>query len=210
MLIEVDDLAAARRVLGDAHVQEEGGALRVTLDGTLTPAELNRSLVEAGIAVSRLEPARATLEETFLVDHVATGEPRMRLDPRRGPEARPAARPDDVVCPDSRSASLLIVETVLVVLHAVNAAHHGPAGGPSNFRGAAETVALFGTLTAVLIGATAGSQDVGNGVFRDLVVTGRRRSTLFNVRAPGRTPRLASDDADRIRGRDHRELRVRG
>ncbi|MFZ1881697.1 MAG: ABC transporter ATP-binding protein [Gaiellaceae bacterium] len=66
VLIEVDDLASARRVLGDAHVQEEGGALRVTLDGTLTPAELNRSLVEAGIAVSRLEPARATLEETFL------------------------------------------------------------------------------------------------------------------------------------------------
>jgi hypothetical protein len=80
---------------------------------------------------------------------------------------------------------VVIVETVLVVLHAVNAAHHGPAGGPSNFRGAAETVALFGTLTAVLIGATAGSQDVGNGVFRDLVVTGRRRSTLFNVRVPG-------------------------
>jgi ABC-2 type transport system ATP-binding protein len=66
VLIEVDDLASARRVLGDAHVQEEGGALRITLDGTLTPAELNRSLVEAGIAVSRLEPARATLEETFL------------------------------------------------------------------------------------------------------------------------------------------------
>ncbi len=30
-----------------------------------------------------------------------------------------------------------VVETVLVVLHAVNSAHHGPAGGPSNFRGAA-------------------------------------------------------------------------
>ena len=78
-----------------------------------------------------------------------------------------------------------IVEIVLIILHAVNGAHHGPAGGPSNFRGAAETVALFGTLTAVLIGATAGSQDVANGVFRDLVVTGRRRPTLFNVRVPG-------------------------
>ena len=29
-------------------------------------AEINRALVEAGIAVSRLEPARATLEEKFL------------------------------------------------------------------------------------------------------------------------------------------------
>jgi ABC-2 type transport system ATP-binding protein len=66
VLIEVDDLASARRVLGDVPVQEESGALRVTLDGEVTPAELNRALVEAGIAVSRLEPARATLEETFL------------------------------------------------------------------------------------------------------------------------------------------------
>jgi ABC-2 type transport system ATP-binding protein len=66
VLIEVDDLASARRVLGDVPVQEESGALRVTLDGDVTPAELNRALVEAGIAVSRLEPARATLEETFL------------------------------------------------------------------------------------------------------------------------------------------------
>ena len=80
---------------------------------------------------------------------------------------------------------LVVVWTVLVVLHAVNSAHHGPAGGPSNFRGAADTLALLGTLTAVLIGATAGSQDVVNGVFRDLVVTGRKRTTLFNVRIPG-------------------------
>ena len=78
-----------------------------------------------------------------------------------------------------------IVETVLVILHAVNAAHHGPAGGASNFRDAADTVSLLGMLTAVLIGATGGSQDVANGVFRDLVVTGRKRSALFGVRTPG-------------------------
>ena len=78
-----------------------------------------------------------------------------------------------------------IVETVLVILHAVNSAHHGPAGGASNFRDAADTVGLLGTLSAVLIGATGGSQDVANGVFRDLVVTGRKRSMLFKVRTPG-------------------------
>jgi ABC-2 type transport system ATP-binding protein len=66
VVLEVDDLATTRRVLGDAQVQEEGGALRVTLTGDMTAAALNRSLVEAGVAVSRLEPARATLEETFL------------------------------------------------------------------------------------------------------------------------------------------------
>ena len=66
VLIEVDDLAAARRVLEGAAVQEEGAGLRVTRAGELTAAGLNRALVEAGVAVSRLEPARATLEETFL------------------------------------------------------------------------------------------------------------------------------------------------
>jgi hypothetical protein len=29
-------------------------------------AEINRALVNAGVAVSRLEPARASLEDTFL------------------------------------------------------------------------------------------------------------------------------------------------
>jgi ABC-2 type transport system ATP-binding protein len=66
VLVEVDDLAAARRVLDGAKVQEEGTGLRITLDGELTAAGLNRALVTAGVAVSRLEPARATLEETFL------------------------------------------------------------------------------------------------------------------------------------------------
>jgi ABC-2 type transport system ATP-binding protein len=71
LLVEVDDLAAARAVLGAepriAHVEEEGALrLRLTLADGLSPAEVNRGLVAAGLAVSRLEPARATLEDTFL------------------------------------------------------------------------------------------------------------------------------------------------
>jgi ABC-2 type transport system ATP-binding protein len=67
VLVEVDDLAAARRLLQGRDVEEEGsGGLRVKLTGGLTAAELNRLLVEGGLAVSRLEPARATLEATFL------------------------------------------------------------------------------------------------------------------------------------------------
>jgi ABC-2 type transport system ATP-binding protein len=67
VLVEVDDVAAARRLLEGREVEEEGaGGLRVKLTGGLTAPELNRLLVEAGLAVSRLEPARATLEETFL------------------------------------------------------------------------------------------------------------------------------------------------
>jgi ABC-2 type transport system ATP-binding protein len=71
VLIEIDDPAAARNVLaGEArvtNVEEEGSSiLRLTLGDGVAPAEINRALVNAGIAVSRLEPARATLEETFL------------------------------------------------------------------------------------------------------------------------------------------------
>ena len=67
----------------------------------------------------------------------------------------------------------------------MNAAHHGPAGGLENFKGVIFLLAGVGTVAAIIIGATAGTQDVANGVFRDLVVTGRKRSTLFNVRGPG-------------------------
>jgi hypothetical protein len=80
---------------------------------------------------------------------------------------------------------VLVAEIVLVVLHAVNAAHHGPAGGADNFRHVILLLTGVGTIAAIIIGATSGTQDVANGVFRDLVVTGRKRTTLFDVRAPG-------------------------
>jgi ABC-2 type transport system ATP-binding protein len=70
VLLAVDDAEAARRVLSAdvriTHVEVEGTELRVTLADGLGPAELNRALVSAGVAVSRLEPARASLEEKFL------------------------------------------------------------------------------------------------------------------------------------------------
>src|SRR5439155_17921084 len=66
LLIEVDDDAAARRVLDGVELDVEGKALRVKLTSGRSAAEINRALVEAGIAVSRLEPARATLEEKLL------------------------------------------------------------------------------------------------------------------------------------------------
>jgi hypothetical protein len=81
--------------------------------------------------------------------------------------------------------SVLVAEIVLVVLHAANPNHHGAAGGAHNLDHTMFLVSGLGTVAAILIGATAGTQDVGNGVFRDLVVTGRKRSTLFNVRVPG-------------------------
>jgi ABC-2 type transport system ATP-binding protein len=70
VIVEVDDFAAARRLLeADQRVRSVSdveGALSVALTDGLVAAEVNRLLVQAGLAVSRLEPARASLEERFL------------------------------------------------------------------------------------------------------------------------------------------------
>jgi ABC-2 type transport system ATP-binding protein len=56
-------LAGAPQVL---EAERTDAGLRLTLRAVADGAELNRRLVEAGIAVSRLEPVRSTLEERFL------------------------------------------------------------------------------------------------------------------------------------------------
>jgi hypothetical protein len=81
--------------------------------------------------------------------------------------------------------SVVITEAILITLHAVNGARHGPAGGATNLDHLVFVVGGLGTVAAILIGAAAGTQDVSAGVFRDLVVTGRPRRTLFQVRYPG-------------------------
>jgi ABC-type transport system involved in multi-copper enzyme maturation permease subunit len=81
--------------------------------------------------------------------------------------------------------SVVITEVILVTLHAVNGAKHPAAGGATNLDHVVFVVGGLGNVAAILIGAAAGTQDVSAGVFRDLVVTGRPRKTLFNVRYPG-------------------------
>jgi ABC-2 type transport system ATP-binding protein len=56
-------LSGAAGVLG---AERTPAGLRLALRAADTAAELNRRLVEAGIAVSRLEPVRSSLEERFL------------------------------------------------------------------------------------------------------------------------------------------------
>ena len=81
--------------------------------------------------------------------------------------------------------SVLIALIVLVSLHAANPSKHGPAGGAENLKNLVFLIGGLGTVAAILIGSAAGTQDVSAGVFRDLVVTGRPRRTLFAVRYPG-------------------------
>jgi ABC-2 type transport system ATP-binding protein len=70
--IGCDDLDAASRMLRDhpavADTTEADGELRVVLADASDAAiaDVNRRLVEAGIAVHRLEPARVSLEQRFL------------------------------------------------------------------------------------------------------------------------------------------------
>ena len=64
-------------------------------------------------------------------------------------------------------------------------AKYGPAGGAHGFSNSLTLFAIAGSLAAVLIGATAGSQDTSSGVFRSLVATGQSRIRLALVRIPG-------------------------
>jgi ABC-2 type transport system ATP-binding protein len=72
VIIGVNDAAAAERLLVDhPAVSESGevaGGIRLVLaDGSdAALADINRRLVQAGLAVHRIEPARVTLEERFL------------------------------------------------------------------------------------------------------------------------------------------------
>lgn len=79
----------------------------------------------------------------------------------------------------------LVVFTILVSLHAANPAKHGPAGGVTNFGHVLWLLSLLGSVAGVLVGATAGAGDLGSGVFKELVVTGRSRIALYGARIPG-------------------------
>lgn len=79
---------------------------------------------------------------------------------------------------------MIVAYVILAILHGVDPAKHGPAGGAQNF---ADSLNFLGALTIVagiLVGATVGTGDLGAGVFRELVVTGRSRLALFAARVP--------------------------
>lgn len=80
---------------------------------------------------------------------------------------------------------MVIAYAILVILHAANPDHHGPAGSIANLGHGVGLLALIGSVGAVLVGAAAGAGDLGSGVFRELVVTGRSRLALFASRVPG-------------------------
>jgi hypothetical protein len=79
---------------------------------------------------------------------------------------------------------MIVAYVVLAVLHATDPAKNGPAGGLENLSGSMEVLTQLSAVAAILVGATLGAGDLGAGVFRELVVTGRSRLALFVARVP--------------------------
>lgn len=69
--------------------------------------------------------------------------------------------------------------------HAFAPKSYGPAGGYDIFTNlVAGVMYVFGFIVAATVGATAGSDDLTDGMFRHLVVTGRSRLALYLARIP--------------------------
>ncbi len=71
------------------------------------------------------------------------------------------------------------------ITHLADPAHYGPAGATSALATVVTLMAEFGFILAVLLGATAGADDLTDGMFRQLVITGRSRVALYLARIPG-------------------------
>jgi ABC-type transport system involved in multi-copper enzyme maturation permease subunit len=84
------------------------------------------------------------------------------------------------------AGSVIVFLGVNAIQHASNPTGYDPAGGKHGFGDLLQVLGFFmAPLAAILIGAEAGAGDRANGVFRDLVVTGRSRVALFLARVPG-------------------------
>ncbi|MGH9171623.1 MAG: hypothetical protein ACRD0Z_12230 [Acidimicrobiales bacterium] len=74
---------------------------------------------------------------------------------------------------------------VRLLSHAFDPKSYGPAGGYTIFTAlVAGVLYVFGFIVAATLGCTAGSSDLGDGMFRHLVVTGRSRLALYLARIP--------------------------
>ena len=74
---------------------------------------------------------------------------------------------------------------VRLLAHAFAPNSYGPAGGYDIFTNmVAGVMFLFGFIVAATLGCTAGSDDLTDGMFRHLVVTGRSRLALYLARIP--------------------------
>lgn len=71
-----------------------------------------------------------------------------------------------------------------LLFHAVAPKSYGPAGSPTVFQDLIGPMAELGFVVAATLGATAGTTDLTDGLFRHLVITGRSRLSLYFARIP--------------------------
>ena len=84
---------------------------------------------------------------------------------------------------------LIVAPTVLLyalrlLFHAVDPNSYGPAGSPDLFSQVSNLISGLGFIAAATLGATAGTTDLTDGMFRHLVITGRSRLALYLARIP--------------------------
>jgi hypothetical protein len=73
---------------------------------------------------------------------------------------------------------------VRLIYHLSDPARFAPAGAPTAFATAGTVMDEFGFIIAIALGATAGTSDLTDGMFRHLVITGRSRLALYLARIP--------------------------
>ena len=78
----------------------------------------------------------------------------------------------------------VIVLGFRLAFHLFDPKHYGPAGTPGTFQTLINPMAEFGFIVAAVLGATAGTSDLSEGMFRHLVITGRSRVALYLSRIP--------------------------
>ena len=78
----------------------------------------------------------------------------------------------------------VLVLGIRLLFHVVDPKSYGPAGSPSVFQFLCQPMAEFGFIIAATLGATAGTTDLTDGMFRHLVITGRSRLALYLARIP--------------------------
>ena len=80
---------------------------------------------------------------------------------------------------------MLIGYAVVAAQHARDPERHGPGGGIENYVQSIDLLSGLMAIAAIIVGVTAGTGDLRAGVFRELVITGRSRRSLFAARVPG-------------------------
>ena len=98
-----------------------------------------------------------------------------------------------------------LVFAVMAIQHAGNPVKYGPAGGAASYLDGLEVMCLMALVVGVVVGGTAGTQDIESGVFRDLAATGRSRLALYGARVTGAWAIVAADPR-RHRGRAGRPV----